>query len=337
MIDLRVGLATLLWTGLVAGCGSAATATPTSSPTEEVSPSVSAKPSSALPDEVDIESAGALAIEATSSVDWMVLVEGRAWVAGMGDGVGVLDASGTLQQSVAVGGWCESMDVGFGAVWSASCAPAGIIRIDVETMAVDRAPFDVAITDSEASVGAGEGAVWLVGGGSSELLLEIDPTTLEIRHRYPIPAGAAGVRAGLGGVWVTRPGANELLHVDPLSGDIVATIAVGLGPRFLAVGEGSVWVMNQLDGSVSRVDPRTDMVTATIDTGPQIHGGDIAVGGGSVWVRGGPELLARIDPAANLVTELYGPHPGSGSVAADDDAVWVTAHDVATIWRLPLD
>jgi hypothetical protein len=94
--------------------------------------------------------------------------------------------------------------------------------------------------------------------------------------------------------------------------------------------------MNQLDGSVSRVDPYTDKVTATIDVGDEIHGGDIAAGGGSVWVRGGPALLARTDPSRDLVIERYSPHPGSGSVAADDDAVWVTAHDVATIWRLPL-
>jgi len=228
------------------------------------------------------------------------------------------------------------MDTGFGAVWSASCNPAGIIRIDANTAAVDRTEFDLPIVDSEASVGAGEGAVWVVAGARSDVLVEIDPKTLVIEHRYPIPAGGAGVRAGLGGVWVTRPVADEVLHVDPSTGAIMATIAVGSGPRFLAIGEGGVWVMNQTDGSVSRVDPRRDAVTATIDVGREIHGGDIAVGGGSVWVRGGPELLARIDPAADLVTERYGPDSGSGSVAADDDAVWVTAHDVATIWRLPL-
>jgi YVTN family beta-propeller protein len=124
--------------------------------------------------------------------------------------------------------------------------------------------------------------------------------------------------------------------VDAATGEVVATIDVGPGPRFLAVGEGGVWVMNQTDGTISRVDPTTDTVIATIDSGAQIFGGDIAVGGGSVWVRGGPELLARIDPATNLVTERYGPDAGSGSVAADDDAVWVTAHDVSMIWRLPL-
>jgi virginiamycin B lyase len=277
-----------------------------------------------------------LAIEATADIDWTVLVDGQAWVAGLGDGIGVLDATGTMTKSIAVTGWCESMDVGFGAVWIASCLPGGIIRIDAKSAEVERAEFGVPIPDSEASVGVGEGAVWVVAGKAADTLVAVDPKTLEVVQRFPIPSGSAGVRAGLGGVWVTRPGANELLHVDPATGEVVATIDVGPGPRFLAVGEGSVWVMNQTDGTVSRVDPATDKVTATIDSGAQIYGGDIAVGGGGVWVRGGPELLARIDPASNLVIERYGPDAGSGSVAADDDAVWVTAHDVSTIWRLPI-
>jgi hypothetical protein len=37
------------------------------------------------------------------------------------------------------------------------------------------------------------------------------------------------------------------------------------------------------------------------------------------------------------VTERYGPEVGSGSAAADDEAVWITAHDVGKIWRLSLD
>lgn len=342
MISRRVALSVSLCAGLVGGCASSASppapTAPTALSTAVTSPSVAASPSlSALPSEVDIEVAGALTIEATPSIDWVVVVDRRAWIAGLGAGIGVLDGSGKLQQSIEVTGACESMDTGFGAVWSASCDPAGIIRIDAKTGAVRRERFERRIVDSEASVGVGEGGVWVVAGAASDVLIEIDPETLQVRHQYPIPAGAAGVRAGLGGVWVTRPAADEILHVDPASGMVVATIAVGLGPRFLAVGEGGVWVMNQTDGSVSRVDPTTDTVTAIIDVGEEIHGGDIAVGGGSVWVRGGPALLARIDPAKNLVTERYSPHPGSGSVAAAEDAVWVTAHDVATIWRLSLD
>jgi hypothetical protein len=48
-------------------------------------------------------------------------------------------------------------------------------------------------------------------------------------------------------------------------------------------------------------------------------------------------LVAQIDPESNLVVARYGPASGSGGVAADDDAVWISAHDVTTIWRIPID
>ena len=60
------------------------------------------------------------------------------------------------------------------------------------------------------------------------------------------------------------------------------------------------------------------------------------MGGGSVWVRVSDALIARIDPTTDTVIERYGPPAGSGSVAADADAVWVSAHDINTVWRLPL-
>ena len=176
----------------------------------------------------------------------------------------------------------------------------------------------------------------MTGPSTQRRLVKVDPGTLEVTDTYEMPNGAGPVRAGLGAVWVTNPVMSALHRVDPAMGEVTDTIEVGPGPRFLAVGEGGVWVMNQEDGTVSHVDPATNAVVATIDTGIPIEGGDIAVGGGSVWVRGGPELLARIDPATDAVIERYRPPAGSGSVAADDGAVWVTAHDVSTIWRLPL-
>jgi hypothetical protein len=101
------------------------------------------------------------------------------------------------------------------------------------------------------------------------------------------------------------------------------------------VGDDAVWVMNQRDGSVSKVSP-TGEVLGTTTVAPRIEGGDIAVGGGSVWVQPGGELLVQLDPATGAVVAEYGPRSGSGSVAADGAAVWVSAHDVEAVWRLPL-
>ncbi len=71
-------------------------------------------------------------------------------------------------------------------------------------------------------------------------------------------------------------------------------------------------------------------------SGTSIEGGDIAVGGRSVWARVSDSLVARIDPATNTVTQRPGRPAGSGSVAADDAAVWISAQDIDRVFRVPL-
>jgi YVTN family beta-propeller protein len=178
--------------------------------------------------------------------------------------------------------------------------------------------------------------VWVVVGALPRQLVKVDARTLKVLHRYDIPGSVTAVRAGLGGVWIADVAKKAILRFDPVTEAVVATIEVGWQPQFLAVGEGAVWVMNQLDGTVSRIDPASNTVVATIAVGEPIEGGDIAVGGGYVWLRGSDTLLFKIDPATNAIVARYGPSSGSGSVAADDNAVWVTAHDITTVWRLPL-
>ncbi len=143
--------------------------------------------------------------------------------------------------------------------------------------------------------------------------------------------------------WVTVAGdsawvANgQLIRVDPATGEELAEIDVAPTSIFLAVGEGGVWTLGADTAEVTHVDPVTDTVVATIPVGDgTVSGGDIAVGGGYVWARVSDSLVAQIDPATDQVVARFGPPAGSGSVAADDDAVWISAHDVDTVWRLPL-
>jgi virginiamycin B lyase len=168
-------------------------------------------------------------------------------------------------------------------------------------------------------------------------LVRVDPVTNRADpDTWSLPEGAAAARAGLGSLWVTVWRDDSLLKISPADPRTSQAIKVGDQPRFLAIGEDAVWVMNQGDGSVSRVDAAGN-VKATIKVSDvRIEGGDIAVGGGAIWVRIEQDLVVRIDPATNTVTDRYGPPSGSGSVAADDTAVWVSAHDASSLWRLPL-
>lgn len=288
---------------------------------------------------IGIEDAGGVRFDVAGEPDWVTLADG--YVFSWTTGVGRFDAvTGELLSTTDIGtaSICLAMDAGFGSVWVGLCGVPALMRLDPATGDVQATiPLPVSDLHPEGSLAAGEGGVFAVAS-SEEQVVKVDPSTNTVAATFEVPHGAAAVRAGFGAVWVTYPERNEVLRMDPASGEVTGTTNVGSGPRFLAVGDEGVWVMNQGDGTVSRIDPETSDVIATVhvNDGP-ISFGDIAVGGGSVWVRTSDHLLVRVDASTNQVTGAYDPPSGSGGVDADSEAVWLSAHDVNAMWRLPLD
>ena len=342
----RLGVALVLALSLVAcrdGDGETSSASPT--PREAQTPP---QPEPELPEITSVRQAGGQAIRVPSSADWVLVDFGRAWVSGVGRGIGFYDAqAGRLQGSVAVPqSPCAGMDSGFGAVWTATCGKRGVARIDPKTgMVTGWVAVDVP-AEGESSIGAGEGGIWAIADGdecSGCVLVRIDQETLEIADTYDVPEGGTAVRAGLGGIWITYFAEDRVVRVDPETGGVVSEIDVGSGPRFLDVGEGGVWVMNQSDGSVSHVDPSSDRVVATIPVDAEsIFGGDVMVGAGFVWLRASSELVAQIDPATDRVVARIGQPQASGGVHASEGQLWIVAHFEepegwrAVLYRIPL-
>jgi hypothetical protein len=288
----------------------------------------------------DVEAAGAKRLSDMGAADWLVVAAG----VGLGLRPGRWQAGRPAPRSNrqapqhrhGPGAGLHGMDVGYGSVWAATCAPATVTRINAKTGKVQaRIPIDTGVLAHESSLAAGEGGVWVLNLGPQ--LIKIDPRSNKVVRTTAAPEGSTAVRAGLGGLWVTAAETGKLHRLDPDDLSVVATVEVGQGANFLAIGEQAVWVLVDDTGSAVRVDPRSNKVVATIkvSVGP-IGGGDIAIGGGSVWARAVDPLAARIDPATNEVTARYGPVSGSGGVAADDTGAWFAAHDVQTVWRLPL-
>ena len=279
---------------------------------------------------VPIESLGATRIDVSGEPDWIALAGGSAWVAVVGGIRKIDEATGKVDGLVPIDDVvCLALDVGFDSLWAGGCDHHQLIRIVPSSGLLFTPPIDLPIAgiQPESSIAAGEGGVWIVS--TTHQLVRVDPITNRADPTpWPLPEGAAGARAGLGSVWVTVWRDDSVLRIDPADPRTSQAIKVGDKPRFLAVGMDAVWVMNQGDGTVSRVD-KAGKVVATIKVSDvPIQGGDIAVGGGAVWVR--------IDPRTNAVNARFGPPSGSGSVAADDDALWLTAHDVSSVWRMPL-
>ena len=292
-----------------------------------------------LPAIVPMDASGALAISASPDPDWVSIAGGAAWVANVSGGIRRYDVtSGAELGTVPVpGAICLAMDVGFDSLWAGDCDNNTVVRIDVTTGQV-LATIDPGIGQlaAEASIAVDDTSVYVMSEGAERKVARIDPATNTVASSFAAPSGASALRAGFGSLWFSQSGKGTLTRVDPSSGDTLGTVAAGKGAGFLAIGEGSVWVLANFDGTVTRVGgDGVPIATITVDEG-LVEGGDIAVGGGFVWARVSSSVVAQIDAATNKVVARFGQPSGSGSVAADDGGAWISAHDVDTVWRLPI-
>jgi DNA-binding beta-propeller fold protein YncE len=124
---------------------------------------------------------------------------------------------------------------------------------------------------------------------------------------------------------------SELYQINPKTNAITSTIPLHRSPRFLASGEGSIWVLTRGDGTVQRIDGQTGKLTATIETGGAGTLGDIATGGGYVWVSLPGTPVAQIDPKTNMLIRKFTGRapsrtgPGNGACLLHDDQRGVQA------------
>lgn len=242
-----------------------------------------------------------------------------------------------------------AMVVGFGSLWVANLTDGSIYRIDrISGKIAAIIPTGLADRYGELSLALGAGSVWVLSD-SSGVLTRINPRNNSIEARIRVKAHSYCAAFGFNAVWVTNSGVvhisdkgevttheeGSVQRIDPALNKVVRTIPAGKSPHFLAVGENGVWTLNQGDGTVSRINPHTNLLDATIYVGVPGAGGDIATGAGRVWIRGTRTLLLSIDPLNNTIADRYGPPAGSGAVrVSGDNAVWVSAHDIHTVWIL---
>jgi len=242
--------------------------------------------------------------------------------------------------TVRVPGPCGAMVVADGSLWVASCTDLSVYRVDIGSgEVIANIPTGLADTTGELSVAAGAGSIWVLSSAAG-ILTRIDCASNEVVAEIRVLPLSYAAAFAFDAAWITNSGTlddssrGSVQRIEPETNEVVATIPVGPIPRFLAAGEGAVWTLNWGDGSVTRIDPWTNQPVVTIALGMEGGGGDIATGGGKVWIRGTKVLLAAVDPTTNRVATIYGPPAGSGAVRVAGDLVWVTAHDTNTVWVL---
>ena len=123
----------------------------------------------------------------------------------------------------------------------------------------------------------------------SNVLLSAD--TGDLVREVPV-RGTAWVRFDGDSLWSVSDD-GVLTRIDPVTGETIATIGLGVEPGGLAVGEGSVWVTGRHSPTLFRIDPsvneRLKPFQLPMDGVVSDGTGEVAVGDGSVWVGHGTE------------------------------------------------
>lgn len=128
-----------------------------------------------------------------------------------------------------------------------------------------------------------------------------------------------------GTLWVTNKSLNDVTAFDASTGDVLATIPVGVMPIGIIAprGTGKVYVSNETSGSVSVISKDTLTVTNTINlgAGTKPHHMHASSDGRYVFVAEfGTNKIAMIDTVKDNLTVIT----ASTSSAARTHAVWVS-------------
>jgi virginiamycin B lyase len=268
--------------------------------------------------------------------DFLASDGNNVWVTNIGKVQKLSIKSKTPVLSVNIPDPCGAPIVAKGSLWIASCKDKSVYRIDNKTGRINAIiPINISDPGGEISLAFGAGSLWILTDSTGNLS-RIDTKTNKIIANIKVNPHSYCATFGFNSVWITTsedPGFVQ--RIDPNRNDVVATIHVGPIPRFIAAGENGVWTLNQKDGTISHIDPYSNKLIAHIDAGVAGPGGDIATGAGKVWVRSKKVTpLLTIDPVSNKVLNRYLPLCGSGAVRVSDNYVWVSAHDVNSVWIL---
>jgi virginiamycin B lyase len=139
-------------------------------------------------------------------------------------------------------------------------------------------------------------------------------------------------------IWVAKNGPAAVVHIDPETQRIVATLEIDAS--LVAADVHGVWVSGAGENTANantawRVDPLTnELVGAPVPVG--IEPLQIVTGASAVWVgaHSGPPAITRIDPATGKVVATIEVGFGIHGLAVGPDSVWAVDYHGHKVVRI---
>lgn len=221
--------------------------------------------------------------------------------------------------------------IGHDAIWIPD-VPAGFVRkIDPNTnREILRIP--VAMTGASGSIGIGAGSVWVVAADDhSKTLMRFDADSGAEQARLVLPSQAGAAVFVDDAVFVPANRRGELYRIDPEKNAIVATFALPSGSHLITADGKALWVPLLSEGKLARLDRSTGIVDTIEVPGLKDVDGDIAVGGGSVWLINRRSLVVELDAETRQIKQRFLPKAGvhmGRRLAYGDGALWISGKSV---------
>lgn len=136
-----------------------------------------------------------------------------------------------------------------------------------------------------------------------------------------------------GSLWVSIWDPGLVTRVDLDSGEVVASIEVGLRPDGLVVDDdGRVWVATADEGgTIAIIDPASNQVADRIPVG--VEGFSLAFLDGRLWIASvEQDRIVALDVARREIV-LDVAFDGVGNLVATDDGVWAALYETPNIVR----
>jgi serine/threonine-protein kinase PknK len=184
---------------------------------------------------------------------------------------------------------------------------------DATTIEVPRAPASIAVTPTDAWVVSHHGRLTRI---DAEELAVV--STIDIGHRAQSVAVTGDDEATFG-VWVA--GARSVVRVDPMTGEVVAEVALELHPHAVASAGPDLWVLHPSGDAVTRIDPTSNRVVDTV----RVPGEPLAIAATrtAIWVAcRRSRTVSRIDPTGDNAVRQVEAQGSPIAIAADERAVW---------------
>jgi YVTN family beta-propeller protein len=240
-------------------------------------------------------------ISGLATANAVVVGEGMVWVAGDARIWRIDPVSDRVTASFPVGPGDGGLLAAHGALWVATNGGT-VLHLDpatgrvVKTIDVRNPPSALVSLDGAVWVASGGNAVPGGSGGPAATIARIDPGSNRVTTRIPLGADLThGMAAGAGALWVAID-TGAVLRVDPASGQITASVAVGGIPDSAAAAD--TVLVSFVDGQdVARIDPASNQVTARVPVGSGPP--EVAVGASGAWVTNPQtDTVDRLDPHA---------------------------------------